>query len=519
MEYKLEYLVDRDLRIFSLRGDEIWIGKLLENNLVLSDDTISRRHCRLVRSRNTYKVIDNKSTNGTFVNGKKISEKELVEGDTISIGQTHLKFVPHKREATFQDIDDQKISMVVPLSDLSLKVEQPVLKTEEPNFLAAMVELGRTLIASQNMEESFEKLADVIYEFVKPEKIAIFYYNDKQDDLNLRYFSSHDRRKKSQIKISKTIALNAIHEKVAILSSNTRDDERFDRSKSIIIYGITSVISVPIWTKDAIFGLIYIDTTSFARLFLEKDLQMMSIIANFAGFALEAFNNTEKLNREKKLRARFERYHSPSVVSRLMEFQDDKTGEMMPYRENEASILFVDIVGFTPLAEKMKPIEVGLFLNNFFTEMTEVIFHNQGTLDKFIGDAIMAVFGVPFEYKNHAEQALNSALEMMDKLQEINRNIPKERKIQIRIGINCGKVISGDFGSPKRVDYTVLGNAVNIASRLESEVAAADEIVVTEEVHSKTKGKFEFESLGKKKLTGITDPVHIYKVTGRRKEK
>jgi adenylate cyclase len=202
-----------------------------------------------------------------------------------------------------------------------------------------------------------------------------------------------------------------------------------------------------------------------------------------------------------------------------MEFQDNNSGEVMPYRESEATVLFLDIVKFTSRAEKMTPIEVGIFLNNFFTEMTEIIFKNSGTLDKFIGDAIMALFGIPLEFENHAELALVTALEMMNKLRDINSQMAAENRIHVRIGIHSGKLISGDFGSPKRLDYTVLGNTVNIASRLESSVAGADEIVVAEATYLATSQKFVFEPLGEKKLQGISRPVKAYRVLGKKEEK
>ena len=304
---------------------------------------------------------------------------------------------------------------------------------------------------------------------------------------------------------------------MAILSSNTRNDSRFDSSNSVIMYGITSAISVPIWTKDSIYGLIYVDTTSFSQVFGEKDLEIMSIIANFAGFSIEGINSLEKLNRERRLRARLERYHSPAVVSRLMEFQDNNSGEFMPYRESEASVLFMDIVKFTSRAEKMTPIEVGMFLNNFFSEMTEIIFKHNGTLDKFIGDGIMAVFGIPLEFDEPCRAGHRHR--PGDDEEDCARSTPRcppKNKIKVRIGIHSGKLISGDFGSPKRLDYTVLGNTVNVASRLESAVAGSDEIAVSEQTYQATRERFTFESLGEKKLTGISRPVKAYRVKGHK---
>jgi adenylate cyclase len=514
MEYKLEYLADDEMKVFYLTKDGVIIGKLPDNDIELKDNTVSRQHCRLQRSGKSYRLSDMNSTNGCYVNGRRIQSKVLEVGDKITVGRTILSFLAISKGESYRDSNDQKISMMVPLDELVKAEKKPKLKSEEPNFLVSLTALGKSLIASQDIDESFHKLGDLIFQFVHPEKIFIFYYDEKQNDIHLKYTYFMQAQKDDVVNISKTIALKAIHEKVAILSSNTRNDSRFDSSNSIIMYGITSAMSIPIWTKDSIYGLIYVDTTSYTQVFGEKDLEIMSIIANFAGFSIEGINSLDKLNRERRLRSRLERYHSPAVVSRLMEFQDSNTGEVMPYRESEASVLFMDIVKFTSRAEKMTPIDVGMFLNNFFSEMTEIIFKYNGTLDKFIGDAIMAVFGIPLEFTNHAEMAIIAALEMMQKLSELNSQTEAEKQIRVRIGIHSGKLISGDFGSPKRLEYTVLGNTVNIASRLESAVAGSDEIVVSEQTCQATREQFAFELLGEKKLTGISKPVKVYRVKG-----
>jgi len=512
MEYKLEYTADDTLKVFYLVKGLVVIGKLPENDIELKDNTVSRQHCRLQRSGKGYKLADMNSTNGCYVNGRRVQSKALDVGDKITIGRTILTYLAVGRNESYRDSDDQKISLMVPLEELLPAEKKPKLRGETPGFLASLTALGKSLIASQDIETSFQKLGEMIFQFVRPEKILIFYYDEKQNDVQLKYTYSSQARQEDIVNISKTIALKAIHEKVAILSSNTRNDSRFDSSNSIIMYGITSAMSVPIWTKDCIYGLIYVDTSSISQVFGEKDLEIMSIVANFAGFAIEGANSLDKLNRERRKRARLERYHSPAVISRLMEFQDNNTGELMPYGELEATVLFMDIVRFTSRAEKMTPIEVGMFLNNFFSEMTEIIFKHNGTLDKFIGDAIMAVFGAPLECGDHAQRAIVAALEMMEKLRGLNRQAEAENRIQVRIGIHSGKLISGDFGSPQRLEFTVLGNTVNIASRLESAVAGADEIVVSEHTYQATRDLFEFELLGDKKLTGLTKPVKAYLV-------
>ncbi len=514
MDYKLEYLADDEAKVFYLAKETVVIGKLPDNDIELRDNTVSRQHCRLQRTAKGFKLVDLHSTNGCYVNGRRVQSKALEVGDKITIGRTVLHFQAVERRESYRDTDDQRISMMVPLQDLVTAEKPARRKSEEPSFLASLTALGKSLIASQDIDESFHKLGELIFQYVRPEKITIFYYDEKQNDVRLKYTYAKQGQADDVVRISKSIALKAIREKVAILSSNAMNDERFDSSNSIILYGITSAISVPIWTKECIYGLLYVDTSSATQVFGEKDLEVMSIIANFAGFAIEGASSLDKLNRERRLRARLERYHSPAVVSRLLEFQDSNTGELMPYRESEATVLFLDIVGFTSRAEAMTPIAVGMFLNNFFTEMTEIIFRHNGTLDKFIGDAIMAVFGVPLECGDHAERAIVAALEMKARLAELNRQVPAADRVQVRIGIHTGKLISGDFGSPRRLEFTVLGNTVNIASRLESTVAGPDEIAVSEQACQAARGRFDFELLGEKKLSGISRPLQVYRVTG-----
>ena len=513
MDFKLEYSIIEELKTFYLSKEVITVGKLSSNDFQLNDNSVSRNHCKFERSKNSYKLIDMGSTNGTYVNGKRIDESELKENDNITIGRTILKFLMVSEKESYTDVDDQKISMVIPLSDeIKLEKKEKIISSEL-EFLTDLTALGKNLITSTTQEDSFDKVGDLIFKFINPKRLYVFFYDENQEELHLKYSHAGKTSKDEKANISKTIAMKAIKEKVA------KSDSRFDGAQSIIMYGITSAISVPIWTKNSIYGLIYADTTAFDQMFKERDVEILSIIANFTGLSIEGINSLNKLNKEKKIRSRLERYHSPAVVSKIMAGQEENTQELQAYKETEATVFFMDIVGFTTRVEHMSPVELGIFLNNFFTEMTDIIFQYKGTLDKYIGDAIMAVFGAPFELDNHAEAAILAALDMIEKLKEMNLSLSAKKKINIRIGINSGKLISGDFGSPRRFDYTVIGNTVNVASRLESSVAGVNEIIVSQAVYAKTKNLFDFDFLGDKKLQGLSKPVQVYKVIAKKEIK
>jgi adenylate cyclase len=196
-----------------------------------------------------------------------------------------------------------------------------------------------------------------------------------------------------------------------------------------------------------------------------------------------------------------ERFHSPEVVDFIINSGEDLT---IP-QERTATIVFSDIVGFTKLADKMTPIEVSQMLNKYFSAMTEIIFDYNGTLDKYIGDAIMAVFGAPIERQTDAERAIWAAIEMLNALPDV------DDEIEIRIGINTGKVVAGSLGAHNRMEYTVLGDAVNVASRLEK-MAWPGQILIGEGTYEYVKGKFEIASLGAKTIRGKDTRIMVYEV-------
>ena len=153
-------------------------------------------------------------------------------------------------------------------------------------------------------------------------------------------------------------------------------------------------------------------------------------------------------------------------------------------------------------------------LNLVFERWTANVFQRDGTLDKYIGDAVMAVFGAPLRQADHAQRALATALAMQGTLDDLNRSRPQEPALQLRIGINSGRVIAGDIGSRVHKAYTVIGDVVNVASRLETSVAQPGQIVIGQATYEQVQGHFACQPLGEIQLRGKRQPIRAYRVVG-----
>jgi adenylate cyclase len=232
---------------------------------------------------------------------------------------------------------------------------------------------------------------------------------------------------------------------------------------------------------------------------------------------VERIRNAEKVEHERQMRSRLERYHSPAVIEAVMSRGQADETTVHRLQSARVTVLFADVVGFTPLAENLPPEEVAEVLEGFFTHSVEAIFAEGGTLDKFIGDCVMAFFGAPMPQVDHAARAVRAAVAIQREIKLWNdaRSGRGAPPLLSRIALNTGPVVVGDVGSNRRVDYTVLGNTVNVAARLEQAATAPGEIVIggsTLAELASLDGEFRTQSLGDFQLKGLVQKVPVYRV-------
>src|SRR5512147_2486266 len=222
------------------------------------------------------------------------------------------------------------------------------------------------------------------------------------------------------------------------------------------------------------------------------------------GFLTKPFDNVELRAkvREYFVRKRLKQFVSPQVLQLL---QADPS-YLMP-RKQVATLLFVDIRGFTALTEKHDPQPWAMFLSeNYFSPLGEIVFQNNGTLDKHIGDGIMSIFGAPIAGEDDALRAVRSAVEMRAKMQEINAQYEADYQLPIAIGVHSGEVVVGMFGSARKREYTALGHTVNVAARLE-QIAAPGQVLISPQTYEQVKECVEVVRLESVLIRGLTEPM------------
>lgn len=524
--------------------DQLIFGRSSQCDVYLPYSEISRQHCQLRRlAKGQWRIEDLGSTNGTFLNQSLLTEpKRLKNGDVIEIGNVLVTVelsseVASAESAIAHSEKPNRTEVQTILRNAEElrqrwmdgdKVKDP-LSTEHIAHarLQYIVEIARGLNSAESIEAIFSQVEEIIFQELRTvERLALLIDVEGTGDLELYKAASRkikssngDRSYRQDISdlyeghwISHSICDQVFEEKVAIKTKNAQLDERFSETKSILMKGIGGALAVPLWNEKQVVGVFYADaTTGFDHLDpnQDQDLSFFSTIANLVASSVQRWLLTRRLQQQERIRQGLERYHSPAVVQQLITFGATEDTLLTPV-EADVSVLFADIVGFTAISEELAPEDVAKLLNCFFEEMLKPLFAMGGTLDKFIGDCIMAFFGAPEPQSDHADRAVKVAKAMLERLEQLNQSQTFSHPLELRVAINSGKAVVGDVGSSQRVDYTVLGGTVNLASRLEA-VCKPGDCVISENTFNRLNYQTQFSPIGKSKFKGIDQAITVYR--------
>lgn len=529
-------------RLYELKdGSTIRIGRATSNDITLPHSSISRSHALLESRRDVWIVSDQHSSNGVLVNGVRTERAQLKSGDVIGLGDIKLRFEdmttgavvgktsPELASHLTQILDKASVAKLLdrpsakppsewsePRVDATSRIEY---LQRENRLLSLLYQVSRALGDKTTVADVTQCVLDLVLEIDGAERgYAMLLTEDSIRDATkagatysflpaiIRY-RQVPKTTTPQVALSRAIIQQVMESKGPLLVMDAKEDARFSASHSMAISGMQSAMCAPLSSRDRLFGLLYVDNLSKRGTFMPEDLEVFAVIAAQAGLVIDRFMAKSEVRRQGMQLEALERFLSPAISRKITaEAADIRLGG----ESQRITLLFADVRGFTTMAEKMKPRETVEVLNEFFSRMTNVIFEHDGTLDKYLGDGLMALFGAPLSLQNDAEAAVRAAVDMQRSLAELNK-LSGRAPLTIGIGIHTGEAVVGFLGTERRMDYTALGDTVNVASRLTSQ-ACPGQIVISAATHARLARELPCSALAAMKLKGRAEPIDVYEV-------
>ncbi|MBL8997015.1 MAG: FHA domain-containing protein [Gemmatimonadales bacterium] len=516
---------------FDLTGNApLSVGRAVTNDCPVVDPTISRKHAELRLTPQGVEVTDAGSSNGTFVNGVQIEHSLVVPGDQVTFGKVAFKLeavtpvrpvaapapagaparpgAPKGGATIVRQIPKTGESFAMGLSAIvDPNASAAGQAQQDSRRLSILLEVSKGLTRAADIDALLDKIAGYAFQVLETDRCAILLMDEYRQ---LQPKISRDRRgDNASSEIPQSIARMAVDDKVAVLSDDAGEDQRFT-GQSVLLQKVRSAMCVPlVGSEDRALGVLYVDNFSLKR-FTESDLDFLIAFAGIAAVALENGQFAERIKREALARSNFERFFTPHLAARIASSPD---AVKLGGDKRRVAVLFSDIRGFTALSETMNPDQMAALLTEYFTEMVECVFRHGGTLDKFIGDAVMAQWGAPIGEHDDCDRAMQAALDMMAELDRLNARWRVEGRptVEIGIGLNVGDVFAGNIGSDRRLEYTVIGDPVNVSSRL-CGAAEKGEILLSEPFRAGLGSPPPLEPLPPMEFKGKSQALPVFRV-------
>lgn len=350
-------------------------------------------------------------------------------------------------------------TVMVNLEELTIAT----LRRENARYRLAQ-EFHRRVTLERSVEAMVDRILTAIFELLPADGAAVW--------LTSGQYASKSKAGDRRIEVPRAVIDQALSSPSGLLAHNALVDERFDRSQSVMLRGVKSVMAVPLRAREKVIGILYVESVSMSAAFTDEDVPLLDAIASQAAILLDNAALVTQVQREVETRASLSRFLSQAAVDEVL------SGRMKVNLEGhleEITVLFADIRGFTTMSAHMRPEDVVRFLNAFFGEAVDAVERHGGIVDKFIGDCVMGLWGAVGQREDHARNAITAALEMVARASRIRVG---GQPLEVGVGINTGHAVVGAIGAQRRLDYTAIGSTVNLAARL-CGIAAGNEVLVT----------------------------------------
>jgi len=498
------------------------VGRTLHPALALSRN-LSRQHARIDVEDGSVRIYDLGSKNGTFVDGVRIEQQDLVGGEVIRCGETFFRFD--------QLIDDEPMDFISrridagatrrSIDELTTALKRPQARRaptgkatdddgREQKKFQLLLKISEILSSPLGIDNLLETILDLVFSIMQVDRGAILAIDSQTGDLVSRAVKQDPRVPPSELTYSRNIVEHVRKHNVAVLFSNLQAHSELAQAKSVLSHGINSSMCAPMKPGDRFLGVIYVDDINGQCNFSEDDLDLLTAFANQAGVAIQNAELFKRLQATAVERDNLRRFFAPSTADRIL-----KDIPVLGAIETEATVLFCDISGFTRLASQMQPGEIVAMLNKFLPAIAEVVFKYGGTLEKYIGDAVVAVWGAPFRTPDDADKALRAAVGMQRAVPALNEHLGEGQTLRIHLGLHTGKVAAGNIGSHRYMQYAVIGETTNLASRI-CNIAKSDEILLSNATLNRINADlWPVDEVGHVPIRGIDRPLNLHRLRWR----
>lgn len=535
----------QEQQVFELPQDRpVYVGRAESNDLVLRETSVSRRHAMLSPSlEGHWMVRDLGSANGIFLNGKNVKETPLKDGDVLNIGEYSLRYESMESQILVTQAAAKlppRLTMVMSLKDVNAalnlgkepapsatptpavpiprapaitpaaersQLESRLKALEHENRLFELLyQVSRALGDLQTIDEVVNSVLDLVLKIEGVERGYAMLADDKgayqPAVIRYRKETTSESGRLPQMILSQSIIRQVTMAGVPLLVT----DPGQVASGTFVKKGIQSAMCAPLKVGEKLYGLLYVDNLVKRGMFSQEDLNVFSVIATQAGLAVDRVRGREEMAKQMLQRSALERFLAPGVAKKIVA----EAADIQVRGETQSlTVLFSDIRGFTSMAENMTPEQTVEILNDYFNAMSDRIFAHEGTLDKFLGDGLMCLFGAPLARNSDAVDAVRTAIEMQQALQQINKDLG--RPLHMGVGINTGRAVVGYMGATRRMEYTAIGDVVNVASRL-CAAAAPDQILVSAATQAEFGSELPTRKLEPVRVKGKAEPIQVFEV-------
>ena len=472
-------------RQYTIHPGNNTIGRMSGNDIVILDPSASRYHAKVIleTDQSSVMVHDLGSTNGTFINRERMDgPRKLTQGDIIRIGQ-------HMMELSYIDEHALAQETVRPHNTQQLTRELLLESLDQHGVL--LYEVAARLNTILDLETALQTVANMMKVAMGADRCEVI-LKDKFEHL-------------AELGFARSIAQQAIQQRSAVIVQDASSDPNI--GKSAMLLHIHAAMCVPVISGEEMLGLIYVfKNRPRSRPFGTSDLQLAIAIGNQAALTIQRMQLLERVRKEELVSSLLHRFLSPQEAEYVIKDYLE-TGLLPPLDEHTITTLAVDIMESTRLAERLGSRRFSRVLSNYYKELTTIIFDHGGMLNKYVGDGMQAIFGMPHQPSNPEERAVTAALDILKRLETINADLGEI--LRLGIGVNTGPAIAGYLGSTDYVEFTVIGYPVNIAWGLEA-IARPNRIFIGHPTYQAVMGKFIINPLGTVEIR--KEPVQAYEV-------